>query len=240
MKLKIHFNHKEELWNSWSHAGGILLGVIVGIIFLYWCFTQHNGWATAGIILYLFGMLMSYIASTTSCHFCLEQVEGTSAQMGSCRHLLAYCRFLLPYHAHSHARTGLLGMEPFYLYLGLRHCRNRHEFCQAQGPQQLRDALLCRHGSLCSRCLQASYRFCFPSHSLVDYCRRYLLHHGCCILQYQQEEIHAFRIPLLCAGRKYLPHHRRLGHSHEIYLNNLRIRIKASESFSLSDAFTFL
>ena len=57
MKLKIHFNHKEELWNSWSHAGGILLGVIVGIIFLYWCFTQHNGWATAGIILYLFGML---------------------------------------------------------------------------------------------------------------------------------------------------------------------------------------
>ena len=65
MKLKIHFNHKEELWNSWSHAGGILLGVIVGIIFLYWCFTQHNGWATAGIILYLFGMLMSYIASTT-------------------------------------------------------------------------------------------------------------------------------------------------------------------------------
>ena len=64
MKLKIHFSHKEELWNSWSHAGGILLGVIVGIIFLYWCFTNHNGWATAGVILYLFGMLMSYIAST--------------------------------------------------------------------------------------------------------------------------------------------------------------------------------
>ena len=32
MKLKIHFNHKEELWNSWSHAGGILLGVIVTFI----------------------------------------------------------------------------------------------------------------------------------------------------------------------------------------------------------------
>ena len=64
MKLKIHFSHKEELWNSWSHAGGILMGVVVGAIFLYWCFTIHNGWATAGIILYLFGMLMSYIAST--------------------------------------------------------------------------------------------------------------------------------------------------------------------------------
>ena len=64
MKLKIHFSHKEELWNSWSHAGGILMGFVVGAIFLYWCFTMHNGWATAGVILYLFGMLMSYIAST--------------------------------------------------------------------------------------------------------------------------------------------------------------------------------
>ena len=43
MKLKIHFSHKEELWNTWSHAGGILMGVVVGAIFLYWCFTMHNG-----------------------------------------------------------------------------------------------------------------------------------------------------------------------------------------------------
>ncbi len=61
---KIHFSHKEELWNSWSHASGILLGVVVGIIFLVWCFRKENGWATAGVILYLFGMLMSYAAST--------------------------------------------------------------------------------------------------------------------------------------------------------------------------------
>jgi hemolysin III len=64
MKIKIHFNHKEELWNSWSHAGGILLGIVFVIIFLYWCFSRHNGWATAGVILYLFGMLCSYAAST--------------------------------------------------------------------------------------------------------------------------------------------------------------------------------
>ena len=62
--MKIHFNHKEELWTSWSHAGGIAMGVIVGIIFLVWCARSENGWATAGIILYLFGMLMSYLAST--------------------------------------------------------------------------------------------------------------------------------------------------------------------------------
>ncbi len=62
--MKIHFSHREELWNSWSHAGGIALGVAFGIVFLVWCFRSHNGWATAGVILYLFGMLCSYAAST--------------------------------------------------------------------------------------------------------------------------------------------------------------------------------
>lgn len=61
---RILFNHKEEIWNSSSHGGGILLGVVMGVIFLVWCFRSGNGWATAGVILYLFGMLMSYIAST--------------------------------------------------------------------------------------------------------------------------------------------------------------------------------
>lgn len=62
--MKIHFSHKEELWNSWSHAAGITIGVVVGIIFLAMCFKEGNGWATVGVILYLFGMLCSYIAST--------------------------------------------------------------------------------------------------------------------------------------------------------------------------------
>lgn len=62
--MKIFFNHKEELWNSWSHAAGIILGVVAGAVFIAGCLHTGNIWATTGIILYLFGMLCSYVAST--------------------------------------------------------------------------------------------------------------------------------------------------------------------------------
>ena len=41
-----------------------MLGVVFGIIFLVWCFQADNNWARVGVILYLFGMLASYVAST--------------------------------------------------------------------------------------------------------------------------------------------------------------------------------
>ena len=41
-----------------------MLGVVFGVIFLVWCFQSDNNWARVGVILYLFGMLGSYIAST--------------------------------------------------------------------------------------------------------------------------------------------------------------------------------
>ena len=62
--MKIFFNHKEELCNSCSHAAGIILGVVAGAVFIAWCLHTGNIWATTGIILYLFGMLCSYVAST--------------------------------------------------------------------------------------------------------------------------------------------------------------------------------
>lgn len=63
-RRKIFFSHREEVWNSWSHALGIVIGVVFGTIFLVWCFRDQSGWATLGVSLYLFGMLSSYVAST--------------------------------------------------------------------------------------------------------------------------------------------------------------------------------
>jgi len=60
----IHYTKKEERWNVGSHAAGIALGVVVGVLFLVWCGRANDGWATAGVILYLIGMLGSYITST--------------------------------------------------------------------------------------------------------------------------------------------------------------------------------
>ncbi|MBO4720095.1 MAG: hemolysin III family protein [Prevotella sp.] len=62
--MAIRYTKKEEIWNAASHGGGILLGVVMGIIFLVWCFQSDNNWARVGVILYLFGMLGSYVAST--------------------------------------------------------------------------------------------------------------------------------------------------------------------------------
>ena len=60
----IRYTKQEEIWNATSHGGGILLGVVFGIIFLVWCFQSDNSWARVAVILYLFGMLGSYVAST--------------------------------------------------------------------------------------------------------------------------------------------------------------------------------
>ena len=60
--MGIRYTRKEEHINTWSHAAGILLGVAVGVVFLYLC--AGRGWARAGVILYMFGMIGSYVTST--------------------------------------------------------------------------------------------------------------------------------------------------------------------------------
>lgn len=62
----LFYTKGEERINTLSHAAGILMGIIVGTLFLI----KSDGefWATFGICLYLFGMLGSYISSTLITH----------------------------------------------------------------------------------------------------------------------------------------------------------------------------
>jgi len=62
--MSIRYTKREEIWNVASHSGGILLGVVVGVVFIVMVARSQNGWAGLGVSLYLVGMLGSYIAST--------------------------------------------------------------------------------------------------------------------------------------------------------------------------------
>lgn len=64
--MAIRYTHKEEVWNSWSHAGGAIMAGAVGIAFFIVVLLGNNdrSWAAIGVGLYLFGMLGSYLAST--------------------------------------------------------------------------------------------------------------------------------------------------------------------------------
>ena len=62
--MAIKYTKGEERTNYISHAGGILMGIVVGILLLIYCYRHENLWMQWGVWLYLFGMLGSYIAST--------------------------------------------------------------------------------------------------------------------------------------------------------------------------------
>ena len=65
--MAIRYTHKEEVWNSWSHAGGAIMAGAVGIAFFIVVLLGNNdrSWAAIGVGLYLFGMLENISESGT-------------------------------------------------------------------------------------------------------------------------------------------------------------------------------
>ena len=63
--MSINYTHKEEIWNTWSHALGIAGGAVIGFIFISKAIDKTDTLGLFSIILYLLGMLGSYITSTT-------------------------------------------------------------------------------------------------------------------------------------------------------------------------------
>ncbi len=59
------YSRNEEIANSLTHAAGIILGIAVGILFIVRFAVGGDAWVKWSLVLYLFGMQSSYLASTT-------------------------------------------------------------------------------------------------------------------------------------------------------------------------------
>lgn len=66
------YTEREEVANAISHAIGILLGIVGGYILLTKASISNNGWAFWSVVIYLLGMLSSYITSTWY-HACSQE-----------------------------------------------------------------------------------------------------------------------------------------------------------------------
>lgn len=55
---------QEEIVNTLTHAIGILFGIVAGICLLTLSFNNNSKWAMPCVLIYIMGMLSSYISST--------------------------------------------------------------------------------------------------------------------------------------------------------------------------------
>lgn len=71
------YTRREEQANAYSHASGIVLGLVAA--YPLFSNSAHGVWATASIAAYLFGMLSCYVSSTAY-HACKEGAKKRMLQ----------------------------------------------------------------------------------------------------------------------------------------------------------------
>ena len=63
--MSINYTRNEERWNAWSHALGIAGGCVIGVVFICKAIDKSDALGVMSIVLYLLGMMASYVTSTT-------------------------------------------------------------------------------------------------------------------------------------------------------------------------------
>ena len=177
----IRYTKKEEIWNAASHGGGILLGVVFGIIFLVWCFQADNNWARVGVILYLFGMLGSYAASTL--YHSMKHHSKWKERLRKWDHAAIYWHIAGSYSPLTLTALREQGYWGWSLFSFVWAC--------AIAGTIVSFIRLKEHSNL--------ETFCFVGMGLSI------------LVAFKPLMAHAFGVSFLCAGRLCLSHHRRLG-----------------------------
>ena len=110
--MAIIYTRNEERANTWTHAFGILLGLVACVYFLTLPRVQESGLGILSVLLYAFGVLSSYITSTAY-HACPMQSRWREP-LRKCDHSAIYCHI-----AGSYSPICVIGMSesPFWGWL---------------------------------------------------------------------------------------------------------------------------
>ena len=191
----MNYTPQEERWNARSHALGIVLALVVGIVFFRKSIAIGDAWLVLGIALYLFGMLASYISSTVYHSTPLESPRREEFRRWD--HAAIYwfiAGSYSPIMLFPMRHEGAWGWSIFAFVWTAALIGTIASFRRLKAHSHLE--------TLC---------FCLMGHRRVDHRRGRLLHHRRHFLL-DSPPIHAHRIPLFRPRRHHLPHPRRLEH----------------------------
>ena len=102
--MAIIYTRNEERANTWTHAAGILIGLVACVYFLTLPIVLQDGLAILGILLYAFGVLSSYITSTA--YHATAMDSPRREMLRKFDHSAIYCHI-----AGSYSPISLIGMR---------------------------------------------------------------------------------------------------------------------------------